>query len=338
MVLLSFLSTNMWSFAALTFVFGIIPFLELFLNASTINLSPELETDVTNDKFYDYILYALVPIQYLLLTIFLVNISKHTDSIIYTIGAITAFGVSCGVLGINAAHELGHRNTSHERFMSKALLLTTMYMHFYIEHNRGHHAKISTAEDPASSKYGESIYQFFVRSIVGSYISAWQLESKKLKTNKTNFFSLKNEMIIFHIIQFILLIIISILFGIKVLGYYLISALIGIILLESVNYIEHYGLRRKKIGDKYERTLPIHSWNSNHPLGRLLLLELSRHSDHHYIASRKYQTLRHFDNSPQMPSGYPAMILVAFIPPLWFKVMHPIISRYKQSTEGSELA
>jgi alkane 1-monooxygenase len=127
-------------------------------------------------------------------------------------------------------------------------------------------------------------------------------------------------------------------FGVEVMGWYLGAAFIGIMLLETVNYIEHYGLRRRKKGDTYERPLPIHSWNSDHPLGRLILLELTRHSDHHYLASRKYQVLRHFDESPQLPAGYPAMMVLAFFPPLWFRVMHREIDRLKQRVGHEALA
>jgi alkane 1-monooxygenase len=135
-------------------------------------------------------------------------------------------------------------------------------------------------------------------------------------------------MLLYQFIQGLLIILIGLFFGTTTLLFFLSGALMGILLLETVNYIEHYGLRRKKNGTNYERTMPIHSWNSNHPIGRLLLLELSRHSDHHYLASRKYQTLRHFDESPQMPTGYPGMMVLSLIPPLWFKVMNKTLKKY----------
>ena len=211
-------------------------------------------------------------------------------------------------------------------------------MHFFIEHNRGHHKNVSTDADPASSRFGETVYAFYFRTIWGSWMSAWHLEAEKLKRNNLPFWSIKNEMLKFQIIQLILLISIGLVFGGTTLLFFIVGSLIGILLLETVNYIEHYGLRRKKNGDKFERTLPIHSWNSNHPLGRLILLELSRHSDHHYMASRKYQILRHFDESPQMPTGYPGMLLLSLFPPLWFKLMHRRIDTYRQTQKGIELA
>jgi alkane 1-monooxygenase len=272
------------------------------------------------------------------MTFFLLEVSNDELPLTGAIGITSAYGMSCGILGINAAHELGHRNKKYEQLMSKLLLLTTLYMHFFIEHNRGHHKNVSTPADPASARKGEAVYAFYLRSILGSWISAWNIEMKKLKRSKSGFWSLKNEMLMYQFIQLILLAAITILFGFNTLLWFVIGAIIGILLLETVNYIEHYGLQRKKKGDSYERTLPVHSWNSNHPVGRLVLLELSRHSDHHYIASRKYQVLRHFDDSPQMPAGYPAMMLLSLIPPVWFSVMHKKLAQFKNTAAGKQLA
>jgi alkane 1-monooxygenase len=337
-VLLSIHSGNYWSFSAVIILFVVIPFLELFTNGSTNNLDKIEEEIAKNDTIYDWLLYGLVPIQYIILIYFLYQVSNENLPLYFKLGATIASGMACGILGINAAHELGHRTTWYERLMSKMLLLTTLYMHFFIEHNRGHHKNVSTDQDPASSRLGETVYAFYFRSIWGSWRSAWHLEAEKLKRNNLPFWSTKNEMLIYQIVQVLLLVTIGITFGGKTLLFFILAALIGILLLETVNYIEHYGLRRKKNGETYERTLPIHSWNSNHPLGRLILLELSRHSDHHYMASRKYQILRHFDESPQMPTGYPGMLLLSLFPPLWFKLMDRRIDVYRQTQKGIELA
>jgi alkane 1-monooxygenase len=212
-------------------------------------------------------------------------------------------------------------------------------MHFFIEHNRGHHKNVSTDEDPASSRYGESIYAFFPRTISDSWRSAWKIETDRLKKAHIPFWSLQNEMLMYQLIQLAFLGFIAAVWGWKVMLYFMAAAFIGILLLETVNYIEHYGLRRKKIdGAYYDKVLPIHSWNSDHPIGRIMLFELSRHSDHHYLPSRKYQVLRHFDKSPQMPTGYPGMMVLSYFPPLWFKVMHRQIQKYKATEGGAALA
>lgn len=332
-VLLSIYSENYWSFSAVIILFIIIPFAELFTKSSTKNLTEMEEEIAKEDKIYDWLLYGLVPLQFITLIYFLYQISDENLPLYFKIGATIAFGMSCGVLGINAAHELGHRLTWYEQLMSKMLLFTTLYMHFFIEHNRGHHKNVSTDDDPASSRLGETVYAFYFRSIWGSWCSAWHIESDRLKHHNLSFWSVKNEMLVYQILQLLLLTSIALTFGVHVLLYYILGALIGILMLETVNYIEHYGLRRKKKGERYERTLPIHSWNSNHPIGRLLLLELSRHSDHHYIASRKYQLLRHFDASPQMPTGYPGMMLLSLFPFLWFKLMHKKIDAIEKQRQ-----
>lgn len=327
-----------YSFFAILFLFGAIPLVELFTRGSRQNLNNEEEQRVKKNPIYNYLLYSLVPIQYGLLWFFLSQLQQADLSITEKVGLATAFGMACGVLGINAAHELGHRRSKFEQRMSKMLLASTQYMHFFIEHNRGHHRHVSTDQDPASARYGENVYQFWVRSILGGWVSAWELESKRLRQKNTRAWSIQNEMLQFQITQALMLLAVALLFNLSTMLYYLLAAVIGIVLLETVNYIEHYGLRRRQTAEnRHERTLPIHSWNSNHPVGRLLLLELSRHSDHHYISSRPYPLLRHFDESPQMPTGYPGMMLLALVPPLWFRVMHRRINYYRKTDAGNAL-
>ena len=322
-VVFSIWSRNMWSYTAVVFIFGILPFFELFTRGSTRNLAKVEEEIAKQDILYDVLLWLLVPVQYAIMAYFLYCISGEGLSFPVKLGLMLAYGMSCGIIGINAAHELGHRHTGYEQLMSQMLLLTSLYMHFFIEHNRGHHKNVSTDEDPASARKGENVYAFYLRTVAGSWLSAWHLERIRLEKKGLPVFSLHNQMLRFQLIQLALLAAIYLIFGWATLLWFIGGATIGFMLLETVNYIEHYGLRRERKGDIYERVTPVHSWNSNHPLGRLILLELSRHSDHHYLASRKYQILRHFDESPQMPTGYPGMMLMALLPPLWFKVMDP---------------
>ena len=338
-VLFSLKMGGFWSYSAIVVLFGFVPLLEFLFTGTEQNMTETEQELALKSTTYDFMIWSFVPIQVALLGYFLVVIS---DASLYTwekVGMMMAFGISCSVLGINAAHELGHRTTKHEQLMSKILLCTTLYMHFFIEHNRGHHKNVSTDEDPASSKYGENIYAFFIRSVKDGWFSAWHLERERLTREKQGFWSLHNEMLVYQVIQLALVASIGLAFGGAVLLWFLGAAIMGFLLLENVNYIEHYGLRRKKVNEKhFEQVLPIHSWNSNHTIGRLLLLELTRHSDHHYRASRKYQILRHFDDSPQMPTGYPGMMLLALVPPLWFRVMHKQIEVYRATVKGVDLA
>jgi alkane 1-monooxygenase len=160
------------------------------------------------------------------------------------------------------------------------------------------------------------------------FVSAWEIANNESRKKNGTAFSWKNEMIQFQLIQAAFLFLIYWFFGFFVLTCFLGAALMGILLLETVNYIEHYGLQREQLENgRYERAMPAHSWNSNHVVGRLMLFELSRHSDHHYLASRKYQVLRHHDNAPQMPTGYPGMMLLSLVPPLWFAIMNRRIEK-----------
>lgn len=331
------LRENGWvTYMAIIAVFGLIPLIELLVTGSEQNMDEASESLALQNTSYDWVLYGLVPVQYFLGIYFLIQMQDADLLWWERLGKILAFGLSCGILGINAAHELGHRKTKYEQWMSKALLATTLYLHFFIEHNKGHHLRVATPDDPASARRGENLYSFFIRSIRDSWFSAWKIEKLRLEKQQLRFWSMHNEMLVFQLAQLLIMATIGFYFGVQVLIWYILSAFMGILLLETVNYIEHYGLERKKNDSGYyERTMPVHSWNSNHPLGRILLLELTRHSDHHYQASRKYQILRHFDESPQMPTGYPGMMVLAFIPPLWFAVMHREIGRFRQSSPTS---
>jgi len=301
----------------------IIPLFELFIRSNAGNMNDAEEELVKKDKLYDIILYLIVPLQFTALYFFLTNINDPLLQWYDIAGRIGVMGLLCGVFGINVGHELGHRVNVFEQFLAKALLLTSLYMHFFIEHNKGHHKRVATPEDPSSARYGEWVFAFYFRSVVFSYLSAWHIAANDVKKKGKAVFSLHNEMIQFHLIQIAFITILFFVFGWLTTLYFFAAAMIGFLLLETVNYIEHYGLQRKNIGDgKYERAMPAHSWNSDHVIGRLFLFELSRHSDHHYLASRKYQVLRHHDDSPQMPTGYPGMMLLALMPSLWFWVMN----------------
>lgn len=317
------------TFLPLLYAFGFIPLVELFIKPDSSNIPTNREANYLNDFSFDIIIYFSGLIQIFFLIYFLFYGIHPADSTIAIAGKTIALGLMCGIFGINIAHELGHRKLKSEQLFAKVLLLTSLYMHFFIEHNRGHHKYVSTDEDPASAPRNMSLYRFWVRSVFGSYISAWRLENKRVLNKGYSF--LKNEMIWYHIIQLATLVVIYIFFGMKMLFIFIAAAVIGILLLETVNYIEHYGLRRKQLANgRYERAMPCHSWNSDHKMGRLMLFELSRHSDHHYLASRKYQILRHYDESPQLPTGYPGMMLVSFIPPLWFSLVHQQLDRFNE--------
>ena len=328
--LFAFTSHGFPCFIPLIYAWIIIPGLELLIKPDPSNLSEAEEEVARSSKLYDYILYLIVLLQIPTLFLFLYSMQDPTLTIADKIGRIGTMGLLCGTFGINVGHELGHRKKLFEQTLAKISLLSSLYMHFNIEHNKGHHKYVATPEDPSSARLGEPLYTFFFRTIFLSYVSAWRITSQEIHKKQKSFLSFSNEMLVFQVIQLAFVLLIFFLFGWKITLYFFAAALVGILLLETVNYIEHYGLQRKAIGDgKYERAMPEHSWNSNHVIGRLMLFELSRHSDHHYLASRKYQLLRHHEDAPQMPTGYPGMMILSLIPPAWFYVMNPRVKKFQ---------
>jgi alkane 1-monooxygenase len=311
-----------WSFGITYIAFGIIPFFEQFIPISTKNHDPNIEEERSHMPFFNLLLYVHVPFIYAILGYAFYKIQYTELGLLETVGMIFNVGIVVGAYGINVGHELGHRTSKFEQFLSKALLLPALYQHFFIEHNRGHHKNVATDLDPASARMGENLYAFWFRSVKDSYFNAWKIENEQLRKEGKTVWRWQNEMLRFHVYQMAYLFIIQYTFGTTALFFAVGFAIVGFLLLETVNYIEHYGLRRKQLSNgRYEPVLPVHSWNSDHELGRIFLYELTRHSDHHYKATRKYQVLRHFDESPQLPFGYPLSMLVSLVPPLWFKIM-----------------
>jgi alkane 1-monooxygenase len=319
---------GVWAWATPIFAFVCIPILELLFPIDNKNLEPEELRSQSKKPLFDWLLYLNLPIVYGVLIYGLLFVSASALQTYEYLGLIFSIGIVLGVNGINVGHELGHRQTTNERFAGKALLLPSFYMHFYIEHNFGHHLHAATPEDPATARYNQSVYSFWFTSTIRQYLSAWKIQRKLLKNNNRSFLSFKNDMLWFTILQLFYIAIIFTLFGQNALFFALSAGVVGFIMLETVNYIEHYGLLRLQTkSGRYERVKEVHSWNSNHVIGRIVLYELTRHSDHHYKSSKKYQVLDCHDESPQMPFGYPTSMVLAMLPPLWFKIMNKRIPK-----------
>ncbi|EZH75182.1 fatty acid desaturase [Aquimarina atlantica] len=314
------------------YAFGLIPILELFTNSSTQNVDDKRKISQSKKRVFDWMLYINLPIVYGLLFYAIFTSTTSNLDTYEIIGIIISLGIVLGSNGINVGHELGHRFTN-ERYIGKALLLPSLYMHFYIEHNFGHHLNVATKEDPATAGYNQPVYLFWITSTIRQYINAWKIQLKLLKQNNQAFFSIKNDMLCYVFITLLYLTTVTYFFGFLGLLVAFLSGVTGFLLLETINYIEHYGLvRRKTSSGRYERVREIHSWNSNHTLGRIMLYELTRHSDHHHRASKKYQILDHHDKSPQLPFGYPTSMVLSLFPPLWFLIMNKRVPREMKNT------
>jgi len=302
-------------------VFGIFPLLDLAVGLDARNPPESVIKQLEQDRYYRWCTYAYIPVQYggLIFACWLWSSGKL--SVVESIGLALTVAMVSGI-AINTAHELGHKRASLERWLSKVALAQSGYGHFFIEHNRGHHVRVATPEDPASSRLGESFYRFLPRTVLGSLRSAWELERVRLTRLESSMWTPRNDILGAWAMTVVLFGALAAVFGVVVLPYLLLQAVLGFSLLEVVNYLEHYGLLRQRREDgRYERTRPEHSWNSNNTASNVLLYHLQRHSDHHANPVRRYQALRHVEQAPQLPTGYAGMILTAVIPPLWRRVM-----------------
>jgi alkane 1-monooxygenase len=302
-------------------VFVVFPVADMVVGLDATNPPDSVVKWLEQDRYYRWCTYAFIPVQYAGL-IAACWLWSHGDlSVLDSIGLALTVGMVSGI-AINTAHELGHKRASMERWLSKVALAQSGYGHFFIEHNRGHHVRVATPEDPASSRLGESFWEFLPRTVAGSLKSSWELEVVRLDRLGARHLSLKNDIVNAWLMTIGLFAVLTAVFGWVVLPYLIAQAVLGFSLLEVVNYLEHYGLRRDRREDgRYERTRPEHSWNSNNVASNVLLYHLQRHSDHHANPMRRYQALRHVDEAPQLPTGYAGMIVLATIPPVWRRVM-----------------
>jgi hypothetical protein len=388
-----------WSWATVVLSFVILPVLEGILPQSVWNVPESDEPQESGRTWFDWLLYLNAPLLFAIVGQYFFTITQQALTSSEWAGLTFSVGIIVGACGINVAHELGHRSDKREQALAKLMLLPALYQHFFIEHNRGHHKHVATPLDPATARYGEWLFTFWIRSTVGGWRNAWKLEAERLSQRRetsgregreasrvlsreasrvlsreasrvlsreasrvlsreasrvlrreasrvlrreasrvlrreaSRLYGLwQNEMLRFQLFQLAWLGGIYLLFGWQGLLGALLIAVVGFLLLETINYVEHYGLQRRILpSGRPEPVRPVHSWNSDHEMGRIFLYELTRHSDHHYKASRKYQILRHLDESPQLPLGYPASVILALAPPLWFWVMNPRIKALASS-------
>ena len=314
-----------YNYLAVVFTFVFIPLLEIIVKKSDEKYTDEEKKNRNLDPFFDLILYLNIPIVF---GIFFFSLEKLAlaSSVYDIIGIILSASIVMATNGINVGHELGHRKSLIARTCSKLLYLPCQYMHFYIEHNFGHHINVATPEDPATARYKQTVYSFWITSVIRTYVSAWEIQLKLLKVSKRSFFSIKNDMVFYTLFQLLFLVFIYYNFGLYLTLLSIVMSIVSFLFLETINYVEHYGLLRKKEpSGRYERVKPHHSWNSNHTIGRIVLYELTRHSDHHFKSSKKYQVLESLDECPHLPHGYPTSILISLIPPLWFSIMNPLV-------------
>ncbi|AFJ85237.1 MULTISPECIES: alkane 1-monooxygenase [Burkholderia] len=317
-----------WWFGPL-FAFGVIPILDTLIGDDRDNPPEAVVPQLERSRYYRWIVYLATLVEYVAFFMCVRIVGTHALAWYDYLGFALSLGAATGI-SINTAHELGHKTNRFERWLAKITLAPVAYGHFFVEHNRGHHVRVATAEDPASARFGESFWAFLPRTVAGSIRSAWRLEKARLERLGRSPWTWRNEVLHAWAMTVVVWGIAIAMAGPVVIPFLVIQAAYGASLLEVVNYVEHYGLGRRKLpSGRYERCTPQHSWNSNHVVTNLFLYQLQRHADHHANPTRSYQALRHFDDSPQLPAGYATMILFAYVPPLWYRVMNPrVVAHY----------
>ncbi|MEN9429352.1 MAG: alkane 1-monooxygenase [Pseudomonadota bacterium] len=311
-------------------VHGVIPALDRLIGEDTSNPPESAIKELENDKYYNLIAKAFIPSQYALTIMGAWLATRKNVPMLDRIGLTVSVGALNGI-AIVTGHELGHKHESHNRIGAMLALAPTFYTHFAVEHNFGHHKRVSTPEDPASSRLGESFWKFLPRTVIGGFKSAVEIETKRLERKGKGFWCLENELLQGWAITAGFVGVTTAICGKGAIPFLVAQGAYGASLLEVVNYIEHYGLlRQKDENGKYERTMPEHSWNSNYVVTNLVIYQLQRHSDHHAYPMRSFQALRHFEDSPQLPGGYASMLLPAYIPSWWSALMDQrVLDHYK---------
>ncbi|MCH7537255.1 MAG: alkane 1-monooxygenase [Proteobacteria bacterium] len=312
---------ELWVLLPLVINYVIAPILDWAIGEDRNNPPEEVVMQLDRDPYYRRLTYMVVPLHYMTLIGVAWFVTTQPLSW-WAFSALAAFtGIAAG-LAINTGHELGHKNSKLEKMLAKIVLAVPAYGHFSIDHNRGHHKHVATFEDPASSRMGESIYRFACREIPGALQNAWTLEKDRLNSRGRSVWHPNNSILQSYALTAVLSILLLVTLGWKVIPFLLIHNVLAYWQLTSANYIEHYGLLRRRGDDgRLERCEPHHSWNSNYILSNLALFHLERHSDHHTSPLRRYQSLRHYDDLPRLPNGYFGMYVLAYIPWLWFLIM-----------------
>ncbi len=315
-----------WLGPAMHFVLA--PSLEFVMGHDYSNPSEEDFNKMSLDPYYMRLLFFSSACFLSSFTIVVYYVINHDLGLMSYLALSLSTGESMG-MAINLSHELGHKYQAAAKWTAKLNLAPVFYGHFYVEHNRGHHVRVATYEDPATSRLGENVWRFIPRSVIGGIISALKIEANRLKKKNKLVFSHHNEVLHSWLLSISLWGAVLFLGGWKMLPFLLIQSFYGIAMLEVVNYVEHYGLERKKLENgRYESCGIHHSWNSNSLMSNIFLYQLQRHADHHAHPLRPYQSLRHFDDSPQLPWGYAIMVLIALYPPAWFHIMDSKVREY----------
>ncbi|WP_141731542.1 alkane 1-monooxygenase [Oligoflexus tunisiensis] len=322
LTVLGFYGGGGWIYTSVIAGYVLVPLCDLVIGTSQVNYDAEQEKAAAQDSFFRYLTYGIAPLIVAVVVWSCWVASTHELAVHEYVGLVLAVALVSGGIGVTVAHEQCHKVRKLDLHLARLTLMCICYMHFTIEHIMGHHARVATDEDPATARLGQSLYQFYFQSVWGGYHSAWNLERTRLRKRRLGFWTHHNQMLWYTILPLAFMGLITWFFGTAGLLFFLLQAIVGFSYLEVVNYIEHYGLQRRRTPQgNFEKVRAFHSWNSDHVVSNYLLFGLPRHSDHHAHAARPYQILRSLPGSPQLPFGYTVMMPIAFVPALWRRLM-----------------
>ncbi len=324
-------------FIQIWIVFGLLPLLDMYLKHDEVNPTRQQVNIIKNQFRYKVPILSSILFDWMFLIWGINDIAYGNHGYLYNSSVFFLISIM-QVTSMTLSHEIFHKPALWEKLLGTFNMSKNLYMHFLIEHLEGHHKNVATPEDPATSQLNETLYEFLPRTIIGSFKSAWKIENKNCMEKYKTKYSIYNRMIYFTASYIIIPVSVYAMFGVKVLALFMGVALSSIVYTEAINYIEHYGLQRKKLEDgSYENVSILHSWNAPHRITNYMLFKLQRHSDHHENSRKTYQTLCTYEESPMFPNGYSACFLLAFFPKIWFKAMNPLVSAYKTGKPTKEM-
>lgn len=341
LVVLGVTAGGWWSGAVVAFIFGAVPAFDAWLGHERRNP----KADAAHARVFDVPMVLWVVVQITVLTWWIARAADESRGLSSLHGPMglglalstLSVGLMTGGIGITVAHELMHRKSRAERGLAEVLMSCVSYTHFCIEHVYGHHRHVATPLDPASSRLGENVYRYLPRTITGGLASAWSIEAERMAKSGHGVWHPKNRMLRYAAVQLVIYTTLVLTLGGLAALLWAAQSVVAILLLEVINFVEHYGLARRELAPgKYERVQPRHSWNASQRVSNWLLFNLQRHSDHHFLASRPYDVLRHFDDVPQLPAGYATMVLVALVPPLWRRIMDPRVLALRDAQSAAD--
>lgn len=315
-----------WTWLPVGVLYLGLPLADALTQLDRVHRAPEEADRLSRQAAYRLITWVWVPVQAALVAWMVWFVGQRPLTTLELAGLAVSLGSVTGGVGITYAHELVHRSGRFELALGDILLALVSFPQFAVEHIHSHHRHVGTPLDPTSARRGETLYRFLVRSVTGGAAAVWHIEAERLARRGIAAWSPGNRALRYAATVLAMPLAAWWLGGTAGLALFVGQSVVAIVLVQGINYVEHYGLSRREIAPgRFERVAARHSWDSSHRVTNWLLINLARHADHHLAAAKRFQTLDTTDAAPQLPAGYATMLLVAMVPPLWRRLVDPRI-------------